>query len=116
MPLGDRIRELRTERHWSQTDLATAIGSDPRQVSRYENGRITPGLDALARIAETLNTSLDYLVFDNQPRRPLHTPTTGIDAHLAAIAQLPDNDRNTITNTIDALTTRHQLRTLTGTN
>jgi transcriptional regulator with XRE-family HTH domain len=59
MPLGDRIKQLRTERHWSQADLATAIGSDARQVSRYENGRITPSLDALARIAETLDTSLD---------------------------------------------------------
>jgi hypothetical protein len=31
---------------------------------------------------------------------------------LAAIAQLDDTDRQTITNTIDALTTRNQLRTI----
>ncbi len=43
---------LRTERRWSQAELATAIGSDPRQVSRYENGRITPNLDAITRIAQ----------------------------------------------------------------
>jgi len=114
MPLGDRIKQLRTERRWSQADLAEAIGSDARQVSRYENGRITPSLDALARIAETLDTSLDYLVFDHTPRRPLHTPTTGIEDRLAAIANLNEEDRNTITNTIDALTTRQQLRTITN--
>ena len=33
---------------------------------------------------------------------------------LAAIANLNDEDRNTITNTIDALTTRQQLRTITN--
>lgn len=113
MPLGDRIKQLRTERHWSQAELADAIGSDPRQVSRYENGRITPSLDALARIAETLNISLDYLVFDNAPRRPLNTPTTGLDERLDAIAELNDEDINTITNTIDALITRTRLRTIT---
>jgi hypothetical protein len=40
--------------------------------------------DALARIAETL----DYLVFDHAPRRPLHTPTTGLEDRIAAIAEV----------------------------
>lgn len=114
MPLGERIKELRKELAWSQGDLAERIGSDARQVSRYENGRITPSLDALARIAETLNVSLDYLVFDDAARRPLHTPTTGIEDRLQAIAELNDTDRDTITNTIDALTTRARLRTITN--
>jgi transcriptional regulator with XRE-family HTH domain len=114
MPLGDRIQQLRKERGWSQAELATRIDSDARQVSRYENDKITPSLDALARIAETLDISLDYLVFDHAPRRPLHTPTTGIDNRLAAIAELNPQDLDTITNTIDALTTRARLRTITN--
>lgn len=114
MPLGDRIQQLRKERGWSQAELATRIDSDARQVSRYENDKITPSLDALARIAETLDISLDYLVFDHAPRRPLHTPTTGLEDRLAAIAELNPQDRDTITNTIDALTTRARLRTITN--
>lgn len=31
---GDRLKTLRTERGWSQADLAEKIGSDARQVSR----------------------------------------------------------------------------------
>ena len=114
MPLGDRIQQLRKERGWSQAELATRIDSDARQVSRYENNKITPSLDALARIAETLDISLDYLVFDHAPRRPLHTPTTGIEDRLTNIAELNQTDRDTITNTIDALTTRARLRTITN--
>ncbi len=114
MPLGDRIQQLRKERGWSQAELATRIDSDARQVSRYENDKITPSLDALARIAETLDISLDYLVFDHAPRRPLHTPTTGIEDRLTNIAELNQTDRDTITNTIDALTTRQRLRTITN--
>ena len=50
----------------------SSVGGDARQISRYENGRITPSLDALVRIAEVLDISLDYLVIENAPRRPLH--------------------------------------------
>ena len=114
MPLGERIKQLRKEHGWSQHQLAEAINSDARQVSRYEAAKITPSLDALARIAETLNISLDYLVFDHAPRRPLHTPTTGLENRLQAITELNPQDLDTITNTIDALTTRARLRTITN--
>jgi transcriptional regulator with XRE-family HTH domain len=116
MPLGERIKTLRKEHGWSQGDLAEHIGSDARQVSRYENGRITPSLDALARLAETLNVSLDYLVFDDAPRRPLHAPTSGLENRLTAIAELDDTDRDTIANIIDSLTTRARLRTIASGN
>jgi predicted transcriptional regulator len=72
MPLADRIRQLRTEAGLSQAELAEKAGAgDARQISRYENGRITPSLDAITHIAEALNVSIDYLVIDDMPRRPL---------------------------------------------
>ena len=40
--LPDRLRELRAEQGLSQAELADKIGSDARQVSRYENGRVAP--------------------------------------------------------------------------
>ncbi len=36
--LPGRLRELRAEQGLSQAELAEKIGSDARQVSRYENG------------------------------------------------------------------------------
>ena len=42
MPIGERIKALRSEQRWSQGDLATKIGADPGQISRYENGHIAP--------------------------------------------------------------------------
>jgi transcriptional regulator with XRE-family HTH domain len=51
--LAKGLKTLRAEAGWSQTELAEKIDSDGRQVSRYENGRITPSLEALVRIAET---------------------------------------------------------------
>jgi len=76
MPLGERVKELRKERGWSQGELADKVGTDARQISRYENGRITPSLDVVARLAEVFNISLDYLVVEGAQRRPLTSRTT----------------------------------------
>ena len=110
------IKQFRKERGWSQADLGEAVGSDSQRISRYENGRLTPSIGALVRLAETLDASLDYLVIDGAPRRPLTTAAAATaDAAIATrIAQLDDTDRQTITNTIDAVTNRNKLRTIIG--
>jgi len=109
-----RLRELRAEAGLSQAGLAARIGSDARQVSRYENGRVSPSLKAAARIAETFNITLDYLLIPDAPRRPLRSPGGLTDAKLADLAQLTDDERATIANVIDAITTKARLRLITG--
>jgi transcriptional regulator with XRE-family HTH domain len=112
MPLGERIKELRKETSWSQGELAEKVGTDARQISRYENGRITPSLDVLARIAETLNVSLDHLVFDEVPRRPLHASENVLGERLATIAELDEDDRHSLLNVIDGLVTKSRIKAL----
>lgn len=113
MPLGDRIKELRTQAGWSQGQLAERVGTDARQISRYENARITPSLDVLARIAQALDVSLDHLVFDDIARRPLHAKQDVLGDRLAAIAELDPEALAALTNVIDALITKSRLRILT---
>ena len=67
MSLGERIRQLRKEAGWSQTELAERIAVDPGRVSKYEAGRMSPSPEALIRLAETLNVSIDYLLIDDIP-------------------------------------------------
>lgn len=110
MALGERIRQLRAERGWSQDELATHVGSDARGISRYENGRITPSLDALIRIAETFNVSLDYLAVDGTPRRPLHVDDPGLTEQLAQAVELPTEDRTSLLNVLDALLTKTRVK------
>lgn len=111
---GDRLKTLRTERGWSQADLAEKIGSDARQVSRYENGRVAPSLDVLAKIADTLDISLDYLVIDTAPRRPLHAPENALADQLADFATLDPDDQTALLKILDALITKTKLRAITG--
>jgi transcriptional regulator with XRE-family HTH domain len=113
MPLSDRIKQLRTEAGLSQADLAQRVGgSDARQISRYENGRITPSLDATIRIAQALNISIDYLAIDDMPRRPLHVDDHGLAERLNGLAELDPEDRDSLLRVLDAMITRKRLHAL----
>ena len=112
MALAERVKQLRTEHTWSQGDLAERVGADPAQISRYENGRITPSADALVRIAETFNVSCDYLLIDNAPRRPFRSPEDTLGERLHTINELETKDRELVHAFIDALVTKTRLKNL----
>ena len=114
MPLGERVKELRKEHGWSQGELAERVGTDARQISRYENGRITPSLDVVARLAEVLNVSLDYLVIEGVERRPLHIADHGLGERLGALGELSDEDRASLLNVLDTLVAKSRLKALAG--
>ena len=112
LPLGERMKELRKERGWSQGDLATKIGADGRQISRYENGRIVPSVEALARIAEAFDISSDYLLFEDATRRPLHVPNSGLAERLGDLGVLGEEDRQSLLRILDALIANSKVRSL----
>lgn len=71
--LGLRIKELRTRKGWSQSDLAKRLGVSTQTVYRYENNFRKPTLDAAVEIARVLDASLDYLMgLNNAPVLMLH--------------------------------------------
>jgi transcriptional regulator with XRE-family HTH domain len=60
--LGERIRQLRTTKNWTQEDLAGECGLDRSYVSGLEVGRRNPTYLNLLRIAKTLGTPLVSLL------------------------------------------------------
>ena len=67
MTVGQRIKKLRDKKNLTQTQLSKGTGIDVTLISKYENGIKEIGLDNLTRIAEFLETSLDYLVYGDGP-------------------------------------------------
>jgi transcriptional regulator with XRE-family HTH domain len=112
LPLGERMKQLRKERGWSQADVAGRIGADGRQISRYENGRITPSLDALAKIAEAFDVSTDYLLFEDASRRPLRVVDNGLAERLGDLGALGEEDRRSVLRILDALIAKNKVRSL----
>ncbi len=68
MTLGEKIKQLRQEKGYSQTFLEKRSGVNSKLLSKYENGRIIPTADTLRKIAEGLDISADYLIFNNVPK------------------------------------------------
>ena len=59
--IGTKIKELREEAGFSQTDLASRSGLTQSHVSRLENGDHSPSNKTLSRIADALGKSVGDL-------------------------------------------------------
>jgi transcriptional regulator with XRE-family HTH domain len=103
---AERLRVLRIERTWSQVEVAERVGTDGRQISRYENGHITPTVPMLVRLAEVFDVSLDYLVLEQALRRPFYLGDEPFLRRLGHLDRLTEEDRACLANILDALLAR----------
>lgn len=62
MTIGEHIMLLRKQKGISQTVLGNKIGTSGDVVGRYERNVITPSIDVIIKIADSLEVSIDYLV------------------------------------------------------
>lgn len=59
--MGNAVRARREEQGLSQARLALMVGSSKSHIWRIETGRVSVGMDDLARIAEALDTPVSSL-------------------------------------------------------
>lgn len=59
---GQRIRGLREALGYTQDDLAEKINVAVLQINRYENDKTKPNGEVIARLAQALYTTTDYLL------------------------------------------------------
>lgn len=68
--LGAKLQALRSQRGWSQTELARQLGlSHPGYVNNLEAGRRAPSIDLIVQIADLFGVTTDYLLRDDTPER-----------------------------------------------
>ena len=60
--IGQRIRELRKQRLWTQKDLGARAGIEPKNIGGYESGRLTASRKTLEKFAQALEVSLEELI------------------------------------------------------
>lgn len=65
--IGLRIRSARLAKKMTQEALSNAIDCAPTYISSIENGHTKLSLPALITIAQTLDTTVDSLLYDNIP-------------------------------------------------
>jgi transcriptional regulator with XRE-family HTH domain len=62
MNLGDRIRKRREDLGITQSDLSKSVGTTPQHISVIEMGRRSPSIELLAKMAQELGVSVDFLI------------------------------------------------------
>lgn len=59
--VGERLKTLRTENRYSQTQIADMCGVTQATIGRYETGVAEPPIEKLLWYAEQFEVSLDYI-------------------------------------------------------
>lgn len=78
MKFANQVKQLRTERGWSQDELAAKVFVSRQAVSKWENGDGNPDLETVVKLANLFGVSLDELVLAT----PVKTATPQIDERL----------------------------------
>ncbi len=64
--LGWRLKELRTKRGFSQSELAKRVGVTPSTISQVESNLIYPSLPALFKMAEVLDVEMSSFFHEGE--------------------------------------------------
>lgn len=116
LPFSARIKELRKEKGWKQIDLAEKAGIDKNMISYYENEKYTPSADALIKIAEAFDISIDYLLINNIQKKPLRQKIDKVDSELIDLLmnfkKLTGKEQDSLRNIIESLNTKNQIKEL----
>jgi transcriptional regulator with XRE-family HTH domain len=75
MIIGDRLRELREEKRFSQGDMEKRTGLLRCYISRVENGHTVPNIETLEKLARALEVPMYQLFYEGEdPPELLNLP------------------------------------------
>lgn len=107
MTFGQQITALRKRKGLSQNDLGKKVGSSGDIIGKYERDEVKPSIEVVIKIADVLDSSIDFLVGKTD---------TELDAatlkRLQSIDKLPEVDKQNIFYTLDNLIKAAKLKTL----
>lgn len=97
----------------SQTELGNLAGIHYTQVGRYENKGAQPSADILAKLANALGVSSDFLTNGSTDELAENTLNDKeLLNQFKAIEKMADNDKNVIKTLIDAFITKRKVQQL----
>ena len=112
MSLGKKIKLLRQEKGWSQDELAYHAQIDGRQISRYENDKVTPSVEVVVKLAKAFDVSIDHLLFDDAPKRSLQEPPSKLAEKVMHLENLSDEDEASLLHVLSAIEAKNKLKAL----
>jgi len=107
MDVGNQIKKLRRERHWTQAQLAELVGIDKRNICRYEKGHAEPRKSTLLKLSEIFEVGLEELM-----GFPASSTDVCEDTELQTLVnqmiKLPEKDREALKHIMKAVIQKNQ--------
>ena len=63
--MNNRLKDLRTERNWTQADLALQLGVSRQTINAIETGKFDPSLPLAFRLARLFNLTIEEIFLDD---------------------------------------------------
>ena len=64
--MKNRLKDLRTERNWTQADLAQRVGVSRQTINAIEKGKFDPSLPLAFRLAKLFNLKIEEIFLDDE--------------------------------------------------
>ena len=64
--MKNRLKDLRTERNWTQADLAQHVGVSRQTINAIEKGKFDPSLPTAFRLAKLFNLKIEEIFLDDK--------------------------------------------------
>ena len=64
--MKNRLKDLRTERNWTQADLAQHANVSRQTINAIEKGKFDPSLPTAFRLAKLFNLKIEEIFLDDQ--------------------------------------------------
>lgn len=92
MSVSDNLKKARKHRGYTQEEMAVFLNKSVAAYKKYENGGVIPPTDVIKKIANTLGTTTDQLIFDKDEI----TPSDEKEEVINAINRMSKEDFETI--------------------
>jgi transcriptional regulator with XRE-family HTH domain len=96
---GKRLTECRKAKNLSQKGLAEAFVTSHTTIGKYERDEMTPSIDAAKKLAKILDTSVGYLLGENDQANLFKDPK--MLQRFQDIAVLPEREKECLITTVD---------------
>lgn len=111
MIFGERIKQLRIERQWTQEYVCEKLNISAGALSRYETSMYEPkSLDLVKDFANLFEVSTDYLLGKSDVRNPEKIDINKLNvAFSSGFDGLNETNKNIIQGTIEGLLAKQKL-------
>ena len=108
MALGEQLMLLRKKKGLSQAALGKVIGTSGDVIGRYERELMTPSIEAIIKLADALEVSIDYLVGKTDIELDPKTLS-----RILEVSRFSEQDREHVFSVIDAFIAKRKIQSIT---